>query len=59
MTPNRPDLSVVLLCYRGEDSIPPYVEELKVCLNELRVNWEIILAGNYLEGADDRTPEIV
>ena len=59
MTPNRPDLSVVLLCYRGEDSIPPYVEELKVRLNELRVNWEIILAGNYLEGADDRTPEIV
>lgn len=59
MTPDRPDLSVVLLCYRGEDAIPPYVEELKTCLNELHINWEIILVGNYLEGSEDRTPEIV
>ena len=38
---------------------PPYVQELIDCLNELHINWEIILVGNYLEGADDRTPDIV
>ena len=59
MVTDRPDLSVVILCYRSEDAIPNYVEELKVCLKELHIDWEIILVGNYLDGVEDRTPEIV
>jgi glycosyltransferase involved in cell wall biosynthesis len=59
MTIGKPDLSVVLLCYRSEDAIPSYVEDLKTCLIELNFEWEIILVGNYVVGSNDRTPEIV
>jgi glycosyltransferase involved in cell wall biosynthesis len=58
VTTVKPDLSVVLLCYRSEDAIPLYVEELKTCLTELNIEWEIILIGNYVAGSNDRTPEI-
>jgi glycosyltransferase involved in cell wall biosynthesis len=54
----KPDLSVVLLCYRSEDAISLYVEELKACLTKLNIEWEIILIGNYIAGSNDRTPEI-
>ena len=58
MTTIKTDLSVVLLCYRSEDAILSYVEELKTCLTELNIEWEIILIGNYIAGSNDRTPEI-
>mgnify|MGYP005640501645 CR=1 FL=1 len=58
MTTIKPNLSVVLLCYRSEDAILSYVEELKTCLTELNIEWEIILIGNYIAGSNDRTPEI-
>ena len=50
MIATKPDFSVVLLCYRSEDAMPSYVEELKVCLSELDIDWEIILVGNYVAG---------
>jgi len=59
MGATKPDLSVILLCYRSEDAISAYVEDLKSCLNELNIDWEIILVGNYVAGVNDRTPEIV
>jgi len=58
MTIGKPDLSVVLLCYRSEDAITSYVEDLKSCLNELNIDWEIILVANYVAGSNDRTPDI-
>jgi len=58
VTSLKPDLSVVLLCYRSEDAIPFYVEELKTCLTKLNIEWEIILVGNYIAGSNDRTPSI-
>jgi glycosyltransferase involved in cell wall biosynthesis len=54
----RPYFSVVLLCYRSEGAMPSYVEELKACLSELNIDWEIILVGNYTAGSNDRTPQI-
>jgi glycosyltransferase involved in cell wall biosynthesis len=59
MVVDRPDLSVVLLCYRSEDALIPYVEDLKTYLIELNIKWEIVLVGNYVAGSNDRTPEIV
>jgi|TARA_Y100000294_G_scaffold37779_1_gene33469 glycosyltransferase involved in cell wall biosynthesis len=58
MTIGKPDLSVVLLCYRSEDAVSSFVEQLKSCLSELNIDWEIILVSNYLTGSNDRTPEI-
>jgi glycosyltransferase involved in cell wall biosynthesis len=59
VTTGKPLLSVVLLCYRSENSIPSYVEDLRNCLSELNIDWEIILVGNYFPNSNDRTPEIV
>ena len=53
------ELSVVVLCYRAEEEIIPFVEKLKVSVEKLTDNFEIILVGNYFPGTTDRTKEIV
>ena len=58
MTFDKLDISVVLLCYQTEDKAPSYVKQVKACLIELDVQWEIVLVANYLGGSNDRTPEI-
>lgn len=56
----QPDLSVVVLCYKAEESIVDFVEQL---MNELQhehiESYELILVANYDKGSKDRTPEIV
>jgi len=59
MVTDKPDISVVLLCYRSEETVWDFVEILKHSLEEIEVSWEIILVGNYIEDSIDRTPEIV
>jgi glycosyltransferase involved in cell wall biosynthesis len=59
VTTDKPVLSVILLCYRSENAVPCYVEDLMNCLKELNIDWEIILVGNYLPNSNDRTPKIV
>ena len=51
--------SVVVLCYRSERGLIPFVERLHHMLSLFRFSWEIILVGNYLEGAKDETPQVV
>ena len=53
------ELSVVVLCYRAEEDIIPFVEQLKKLLPGLTDNFEIVLVGNYFPGTADRTKEIV
>ncbi|MBL7892793.1 MAG: glycosyltransferase family 2 protein [Bacteroidia bacterium] len=53
------ELSVVVLCYRAEEEIIPFVEKLKLLLEKLTDNFEIVLVGNYFPGTTDRTKEIV
>jgi len=53
------DLSIVVLCYRSEENIIPFVSDLKENLSSITDSWEIVLVGNYLSGANDRTGEIV
>lgn len=53
------ELSVVVLCYRAEEDIIPFVGQLKELLPTLTREFEIILVGNYFPGTADRTKEIV
>ena len=54
-----PDISVVVLAYRSASTIEEFVASLITSLEEEKIDWEIILVGNYIEGADDQTPEVV
>jgi glycosyltransferase involved in cell wall biosynthesis len=53
------DFSLVVLCYRSGKSIVPFVERLCQALSFCNLTWELILVGNYIEGSDDETPEVV
>jgi glycosyltransferase involved in cell wall biosynthesis len=54
-----PDFSLVVLCYRSGKSIVPFVEKLCRTLSYCNFTWELVLVGNYIEGSDDETPEVV
>ncbi len=55
-----PDLSVVVLAYRAEDSIIGFVDELNLQLRSGGISdYEIILVANFDKGdVRDRTPKI-
>jgi hypothetical protein len=54
-----PDFSLVVLCYRSGKALIPFVETLCETLSYCNFTWELVLVGNYIEGANDETPEIV
>ena len=54
-----PDISVVVLAYQSASTIEGFVASLVTSLEEEKIDWEIILVGIYIEGADDQTPEVV
>jgi glycosyltransferase involved in cell wall biosynthesis len=54
-----PHFSLVVLCYRSGKSIIPFVETLQRTLSRCNFSWELILVGNYVEGTDDETPQVV
>ena len=54
-----PDISVVVLAYRSASTIEGFVASLVTSLEEEKIDWEIILVGNYFEGVGDQTPEVV
>lgn len=55
-----PDLSVVVLCYRSEEHIVPYVDGISDALRAARINFELVLVANYDPyGLPDKTPGIV
>ena len=58
-SPGDPYFSLVVLCYRSGTSIIPFIEKLRQALSRCAFVSEIVLVGNYLEGSDDRTPEVV
>ena len=51
--------SLVVLCYRSEDSIVPIVEKLHQMRSYYKFPYELVLVGNYFEGSSDRTPQVV
>jgi glycosyltransferase involved in cell wall biosynthesis len=54
-----PELSVVVLCYRSEDSIVEFVNQLESEMLNEKINFELILVANFDEYEKDNTPEIV
>lgn len=55
----EPHFSLVVLCYRSGQSIAPFVERLQRTLARCNFSWELVLVGNYIEGSDDETPQVV
>ena len=51
--------SLVVLCYRSEEDIVPVVEKLHRMFSYFNFSYELILVGNYIEGCEDKTPDIV
>jgi Glycosyltransferases involved in cell wall biogenesis len=58
-TSDLPELSVVILCYRAEETIISYVEKLEIELKGDDINYELVLVGNYVANRKDKTPEVV
>lgn len=54
-----PELSIVVLCYRSEEDIIPFVHEVVELAKTLTDRWELVLVGNYIPGTPDRTKDIV
>ena len=55
----EPHFSLVVLCYRSGRDIIPFVERLQRTLSRCNFSWELVLVGNYIDGSDDETPEVV
>src|SRR5216117_2933679 len=54
-----PHFSLIVLCYRSGASVVPHIERLYQMLSLMRQSWEIVLVGNYEEGSQDETPQVV
>src|ERR1700680_5208198 len=56
----RPDLSVVVLCYRAGERARLVAANIASTLVARGItNYQLVLVGNYLEGTRDVTPEVV
>lgn len=56
---NQIELSIILLCYRSEESIIGFAEKVRILVEQLTLSYEIIFVANYIEGSDDTTQHIV
>ena len=56
---NHPQLSIIILCYRSEEQIIAFAQQVKELGQSFGDSFEIVLVANYMEGSDDRTKEIV
>src|SRR5437867_8253749 len=52
------EFSIAILCYRAEEEIVPFVENLHKIMSLFQFEWELILVANFWQGSIDRTPEI-
>ncbi len=53
------ELSIVLLCYRAGEQVIPIVKRIEALCEELTPDWQLVLVGNYHDGSDDNTPDVV
>ena len=54
-----PEISVVILCYKAGNFARIFYRQVVDVLNKERLNFEIVLVGNYIKGRNDITPEVV
>lgn len=52
------EFSIAILCYRTEEEIVPFVENLHKVMSLFRFEWELILVANFWQDSNDRTPEV-
>lgn len=53
------ELSIVVLCYHSGKSILPFFDRLEILLENLHIEYEIILVANDFANSKDETIEIV
>lgn len=53
-----PQLSAVVLCYRGEEALRELAGALHAALEARDETYELILVANYWPGHDDSTPDV-
>ena len=57
---NKPELSIVILCYKAVKLIIQFIEQIEM---ELKIghinNYELVLVANYHDKRFDSTPEII
>ena len=59
-SPERPELSLVILCYRAEEFAREFARRAVEMLEEAGVeSFELVLVGNYVAGSEDSTPRVV
>jgi len=51
--------SLVILCYRAEESIIKFANKANELISKISSNYEIVLVGNYVDGSNDKTKDIV
>lgn len=57
---NSLSLSIVILCYRSEESIVGFIREVEDELRSEKLDsYELVLVANYFKDISDKTPEIV
>jgi glycosyltransferase involved in cell wall biosynthesis len=55
-----PELSVVILCYHTADVVRELVLQMERELEEAKIDYELVLVGNYLPGdTKDKTPAVL
>lgn len=55
----RPEISVVILCYRSGDFARTFYKRVAEVLIKNNLDYEIVLVGNYRPGIGDTTPTVV
>src|SRR5258708_3132473 len=56
----RPELSVVVLCYRSGGEARSFAARVREALIDAGIdNYQLVLVGNYVAGGSDTTPEVV
>ncbi len=61
MESSRPDISIVILCYRSEDFAPIFIQEVENSLSKTNLTYELVLVANFFLNPEkiDRTAKIV
>jgi glycosyltransferase involved in cell wall biosynthesis len=56
---NDVELSIIILCYCSGEAVVDFVAQTELLVQSLTKDYEIILVGNYIEGDNDCTKEVV
>ena len=59
MSSNRPEISIVVLCYKSHKFAEIFYKRVKTVLEKNKLNYEIILVGNFRPASYDITPNVI